>query len=909
MTFPRTKIQPPQPRPGALMASPALEQRLGAALLARRLVLLCAAAGFGKTSALARQVAALPAGTALAWVACDEGDSPTQLLECLLAALEPYDPPWRTAPEALVRSAAEAVKPAQRRQIAAELINALDACEVAHGVVVLDDLHRVAHPVLFEFLDHVLERLTPRWTFVISTRQEPPLALARLRMQDEIDEFRIEALRFARDEALALGAAAGLAPEAALRLYERSQGWPAGLRLALNALRGAAPGASMVAASASAAAASAIDRHAIDYLAAEVIARLTPPLRDFLLCCSVLPELSASRCAALTGDAQAGARLEEIERAGLFVTALGDVGGSGSEPTLRLHDLFRDALQARLAREQPERLPGLYRRAAATEADELRRLAWLQRAGAWEEAEQCLGECTESLVAGGQGAALREVIERFPPALRERSMAVQMARAMLGWVRWDWEAAIDATARAAAVGAGRGDAAAERSARSYHAIALAGASRAEAQAMIATLLADPALDGPALCRTLVAACWMELRGGSQRQIALHWGRMMDTLEGITSLPRWFECSPLPPFVGLPGMRAPLQRYVDGALRLLPDHPTPLRGMCHAVQGWLQLWAGEVERAEACAEAATSDARWLALPVNVDSYTRSLQAVLLAVRGRHAESLATAQGLVADVQASSEPLRVRVYLGLYLFLEMRCAALLGDDAALVAAARRLARDAGHGQGWLSRYQTASADAYLAAAAGDLDEACGRWRALLASEDRSDIYGQVAETRLRLADALWRRGRPAGEAAAVLGPLFASIDEAGEWGAVLMAGPALLHRLAASDWGGALPAARQAQLASWAQRASDWAGGWAGHGSVAPVLQTTPAAADDGTTAAAALSAREQEVLARIAAGDSNKLIARAFDLSPHTVKRHVANILDKLDLRSRGQAAAWYRQHG
>lgn len=55
----------------------------------------------------------------------------------------------------------------------------------------------------------------------------------------------------------------------------------------------------------------------------------------------------------------------------------------------------------------------------------------------------------------------------------------------------------------------------------------------------------------------------------------------------------------------------------------------------------------------------------------------------------------------------------------------------------------------------------------------------------------------------------------------------------------------------------------------------------------------------------LSERECEVLQRIAAGDSNKMIARVLDLSPHTVKRHVANILDKLDLRSRGQAAAWW----
>jgi LuxR family maltose regulon positive regulatory protein len=61
------------------------------------------------------------------------------------------------------------------------------------------------------------------------------------------------------------------------------------------------------------------------------------------------------------------------------------------------------------------------------------------------------------------------------------------------------------------------------------------------------------------------------------------------------------------------------------------------------------------------------------------------------------------------------------------------------------------------------------------------------------------------------------------------------------------------------------------------------------------------------AAEALSPRELDVLKLIAAGDSNKLIARAYDLSPHTVKRHVANILDKLGVQSRGQAAAWYNE--
>jgi LuxR family maltose regulon positive regulatory protein len=70
---------------------------------------------------------------------------------------------------------------------------------------------------------------------------------------------------------------------------------------------------------------------------------------------------------------------------------------------------------------------------------------------------------------------------------------------------------------------------------------------------------------------------------------------------------------------------------------------------------------------------------------------------------------------------------------------------------------------------------------------------------------------------------------------------------------------------------------------------------------------PALADTPAAAAAGLTAREAEVLELIASGDSNKLIARALDISPHTVKRHVANVLEKLGLQSRGQAAAWHRQ--
>lgn len=367
MAFARTKIQPPRARAGTLIDRPAHARRLGEALPTCRLVLLCAAAGFGKTTALAQQIDRLPAGTALAWISCDEGDAPAQLFECLVAALEPYDPPWLAEPQALLRA-----------------------------VVAAD-----------------------------TSRDESPLALARLRAREEIAEFRIDELRFEAAEAQALGVALGLDGAAALRLQQRADGWPVGLRLALNALRGA-PGSALAPSSA------LIDRHVFDFLAAEVIDRLDPALRDFLLLSSPLPALTATRCAALTGDAQAALRLEAIERAGLFTTRL-----DAAEPTWRLHDLFREVLEARLERERPE-LP------AAGETDTARRVAWLQRAGAWDEAEPAV----DFAVRARPSCVLQADVHGFGALMqdgRDRPVRQALERAVRRWAP---------TAAVAEVGAG-----------------------------------------------------------------------------------------------------------------------------------------------------------------------------------------------------------------------------------------------------------------------------------------------------------------------------------------------------------------------------------------------------------------------------------------------------------------------
>jgi LuxR family maltose regulon positive regulatory protein len=151
----------------------------------------------------------------------------------------------------------------------------------------------------------------------------------------------------------------------------------------------------------------------------------------------------------------------------------------------------------------------------------------------------------------------------------------------------------------------------------------------------------------------------------------------------------------------------------------------------------------------------------------------------------------------------------------------------------------------------------------------------------------VLGLAEEARLRHADALLHLGRRV-EAVATLRPLLRRVSETGELGGVLLAGGAVLNRVAGAPWRDELEWTELAILRGWAQRYG------------------VPAFVNQPSVGAGPLSARELDVLARIAAGESNKLIARGLDLSPHTVKRHVANILEKLAISSRGQAAEWYR---
>lgn len=61
--------------------------------------------------------------------------------------------------------------------------------------------------------------------------------------------------------------------------------------------------------------------------------------------------------------------------------------------------------------------------------------------------------------------------------------------------------------------------------------------------------------------------------------------------------------------------------------------------------------------------------------------------------------------------------------------------------------------------------------------------------------------------------------------------------------------------------------------------------------------------------AALTARERDILGRIAGGATYKEVAQALQVSEHTIKFYLRKILDKLHLQRRAQVIAWATRHG
>jgi LuxR family maltose regulon positive regulatory protein len=347
-----TKLRPSQARPN-LVARPRLTARLEREA-SRKLTLISAPAGFGKTTLLVEWLKEREDGDqSVAWVSLDEGDNdPVRFLSYLVAALR------RTLGEGFgegVLAVLRSPGPPHMEAVLGAFVNELVDLpgEIA---VVLDDYHVIDSESVHLIVTFVLEHLPPNVHLVISSRIDPPLQLSRLRTRSQMTELDAADLTFTSEEAASfLNTVMGLdlSAEDVAVLEERTEGWIAGLQLAALSMRHRKDVSGFIRSFYGS------HRDVLDYLAEEVLERQLGQVREFLLETSIAEHLTGTLCDAITGRDEGQQMLERLERDNLFVIALDD-----ERHWYRYHHLFAEFLRGRLMRERPESTGELHLRAS-----------------------------------------------------------------------------------------------------------------------------------------------------------------------------------------------------------------------------------------------------------------------------------------------------------------------------------------------------------------------------------------------------------------------------------------------------------------------------------------------------------------------------------------------------------------
>ena len=305
---------------------------------AARLTVVVAPAGWGKTTLLT-QWAHDPAETrGIVWVSLDDADSdPVRFWTYVLSALQRDVIGVSGAPLAALLTAGLAPVDLALPT----LLNELTVLDSAH-VLVLDDYHLIDHDDVHESVEYLLAYLPATLRVVIASRSDPRLPLARMRVRGELAELRAADLGFSTEEGAELLNAAGVDATTAAALWERTEGWAAGLQLAALTFDAAQQP------EAAAAALRGDDRHILDYLSTEVLDRLPADHQDLLVRTAVLERISGPLCDAVLDRAGSAAVLSELDHANLFVAPL-----DPRREWYRCHRLFRDTLLHRLEARDP----------------------------------------------------------------------------------------------------------------------------------------------------------------------------------------------------------------------------------------------------------------------------------------------------------------------------------------------------------------------------------------------------------------------------------------------------------------------------------------------------------------------------------------------------------------------------
>ena len=394
----QTKLYIPPPRP-QLVARPAITTKLQASA-AFPLTLIAAPAGFGKTTLVSEWISQTK--PPVAWLSLDDEDNdPGRFLRYLVAAL-------RTVQPSIGEITLASLQAPQLPPITALLTPLLnDLHQLTEPLVlVLDDYHLISEQPIHDALVFLVEHLPASLRFIITTRIDPPLPLARWRVRARVAEVRADDLRFDAGQAgTFFNQVMGLqlTSDDIARLEARTEGWIAGLQLAALSIQGRTDVSGFIQSF------SGSHRHVFSYLIEEVLNQRPAGTLDFLLQTAILERFNADLCNIVTGRSDSQALLVKLEQANLFLIPLDD-----ERRWYRYHHLFAEVLHQRLQRSFP----------AAAVAD------LHLRASTWYEQTESIDEAIHHALAAQVFDRAATLVEQVASAMIQHS---ELAR-LLSWL-------------------------------------------------------------------------------------------------------------------------------------------------------------------------------------------------------------------------------------------------------------------------------------------------------------------------------------------------------------------------------------------------------------------------------------------------------------------------------------------
>jgi LuxR family maltose regulon positive regulatory protein len=329
-----TKLFQPPPRRNQL-SRPRLLARLGEGLSPDvRLILVSAPAGFGKTTLVGDWLHR--DGKTAGWLSLDENDNdPVRFWRYVDAAFATIDPQLGE----ILRPALNSGQPPPISTYITSLLNDMSAIPEPL-LLVLDDYHVIHNEAIHQEVNFLLDHQPPQFHLIITTRSDPPLQISRRRGRFELCELRAADLRFTQHEMAAFlndQMHLGLTAADLQSLENRTEGWVVGLQMAALSLQSTPDRHAFIEAF------SGDDRYVADYLVEEVLQRQPEHIQDFLLKTSILEQLSAPLCDALTGRNDSQDILNDLEHSNLFIIPL-----DNRREWFRYHLLFASLLRQNL---------------------------------------------------------------------------------------------------------------------------------------------------------------------------------------------------------------------------------------------------------------------------------------------------------------------------------------------------------------------------------------------------------------------------------------------------------------------------------------------------------------------------------------------------------------------------------